>query len=70
MIGRKRIMAASRIAGSASSPSFLRSMREVDHHDRVFLHDADQQQNADDGDDRQIHAVPASVRAGLGGVHV
>jgi hypothetical protein len=32
----------------------LRSAREVDHHDRVLFHDADQQDDADDGDDRQI----------------
>ena len=30
--------------------------REVDHHDRVFLHDADQKDDADDGDDGQIVA--------------
>ena len=30
--------------------------REVDHHDRVLLHDADQKDDADDRDDRQILA--------------
>ena len=30
--------------------------REVDHHDRVLLHDADQQDDADDGDDAEIVA--------------
>src|SRR5262249_45066679 len=30
--------------------------REVDHHDRVLLDDADQHDDADHGDDRQIHA--------------
>ena len=30
--------------------------REVDHHDRVLLHDADQHDDADHGDDRQVHA--------------
>src|ERR1700682_3407580 len=29
--------------------------REVDHHDRVFLHDAHQQHDADYGDHRKIH---------------
>ena len=28
--------------------------REVDHHDAVLLHDADQQDDADDGDHAQI----------------
>ena len=30
--------------------------REVDHHDRVLLHDADQKNDADDGDDVEIVA--------------
>ena len=33
----------------------LRIEREVDHHDGVFLDDADQHQDADHGDDRKIH---------------
>ena len=36
-------------------PSRRRCDREVDHHDRVLLDDADQQQDADDRDDREIH---------------
>src|ERR1035441_5952970 len=28
--------------------------REIDHHDRVFFHDSDQEHNANDGDDIQI----------------
>ena len=32
----------------------LRLEREIDHHDRVLLHDADQQQHADRGDDREL----------------
>ena len=40
----------------------LRSWRsavegEVDHHDRVLLHDADQQHDADDRDDRELGAA-------------
>ena len=34
----------------------LRVEREVDHHDGVLLHDADQQQDADGGDQRQVLA--------------
>jgi hypothetical protein len=34
--------------------------RDVDHHDRVLLDDADQHQEADDGDHRQVDAEPAS----------
>ena len=30
--------------------------RDIDHHDRVFLDDADQHQQADQRDDREIHA--------------
>ena len=33
--------------------------RHVDHHDRVLLDDADQHQQADHGDDRQVEAGPA-----------
>ena len=39
-----------RIARVAPGP--LRLEREVDHHDRVLLDDADQQQDPDRGDDR------------------
>ena len=34
----------------------LRLEREVDHHDRVLLHDADQQHDADDADDVEAGA--------------
>ena len=34
----------------------LRREREVDHHDRVLLDDADEQHDADDGDD--VEALP------------
>ena len=30
--------------------------REVDHHDRVLLHDAHQQHDADERDERQVEA--------------
>ncbi len=32
----------------------FRRQREVDHQDRVLLHDADQQDDADEGDQRQL----------------
>src|ERR1051325_2119312 len=32
----------------------LRVEREVDHHDRVLLHDADQKNDADDADNREL----------------
>src|ERR1700733_6778112 len=32
----------------------LRSERKIDHHDSVLLHDADEQQDADGGDDREL----------------
>ena len=37
--------------------------REIDHHDGVFLDDADQQNDADDGDDVEIVAAAASATA-------
>ena len=55
MIGRKRSSAASRIAASALSPTLPSLDREVDHHDRVLFHDADQHHDADHGDDREVH---------------
>ena len=56
MIGRKRISAASRIARHRVEAALAPPLeREVDHHDRVLLDDADQQQDADDRDDRQVH---------------
>mgnify|MGYP003347012436 CR=1 FL=1 len=43
--------------------------REVDHHDRVLLHDADQHHDADGGDDGQLHAeeLQRDQRAHRGG---
>ena len=39
-------------------PSFaLGFEREVDHHDRVLLHDADEQDDADQRDDAEIRAA-------------
>ena len=32
----------------------LGGQREIDHHDRILLHDADQQDNSDHGDDVQL----------------
>ena len=37
-------------------PFALRRQGDVDHHDRVLLHDADQHQQADDRDEAQVHA--------------
>ena len=55
MIGRKRKQAGlvDRLARAlALQPLGLQG--EVDHHDRVLLDDADQQDHADDRDDAQI----------------
>jgi hypothetical protein len=58
MIGRKRSREAWRIACRDRLPFLaLRLEREVDHHDRVLLDDADQQHDADDADHAQIIAV-------------
>ena len=55
MIGRKRSRQASWIASSGLLPSIaLGLQREVDHHDRVLLDDADQQDDADHRDHAQI----------------
>ena len=55
MIGRNRTLAASRIASrGALAVVPLRLDREVDHHDRVLLHDADQHDDADEGVDAQV----------------
>ncbi len=55
MIGRKRSRQASSIASCGLLP-LVRSAceREVDHHDRVLLDDADQQDDADHRDDAQL----------------
>ena len=54
MIGRKRRRQASSIASRVSRPCPLGFEREVDHHDRVLLDDADQQQNPNRGDDGEL----------------
>ena len=56
MIGRKRSRQASRIASRGARPRALPDQREVDHHDRVLLDDADQHQDADDRDDAEVEA--------------
>jgi hypothetical protein len=61
MIGRKRSRHASKIASLGRLPSRARVEREVDHHDRVLLHDADQQDDADQRDD--VNSVPKSSSA-------
>ena len=55
MIGRKRNRQACVIASRVSRPWRSACEREVDHHDRVLLDDADQQNDADEGDDRHLH---------------
>ena len=69
-IGRKRSMQASKIASAVFLPLLaLRLQRKVDHHDGVLLHDADQQHDADDGDDVQIllNSISASIAPTLAG---
>jgi hypothetical protein len=44
------------LAGGAALAA-LELERDVDDHDRVLLHDADQQDDADHGDDRQLHSA-------------
>ena len=62
MIGRKRSRQASKIASSGDLPSLALGLeREVDHHDRVLLHDADQQDDADERDD--VSSVWQSISA-------
>ena len=57
MIGRKRSSAALRIASSVDRCSVaLGDEREVDEHDAVLLDDADQQDDADHGDQAEIEA--------------
>ena len=58
MIGRKRSRHASRIASSGFLCSLaLGFEREVDHHDRVLLDDADEQDEADERDDAEVGAA-------------
>jgi PAS domain-containing protein len=54
-IGRKRNMQASKIE-SLRALAFLPfgDQREIDHHDGVFLHDADEQNDPDDGNHVQV----------------
>ena len=60
-IGRKRSRQAWWIASrGAQALLALGVEREVDHHDRVLLHDADQQDDADDGDDAEVDAAQTS----------
>ena len=60
-IGRKRRRHASWIASSGVSPrSRSADQREVDQHDAVLLHDADQQDDADDAD--HVERQPNSIR--------
>ena len=55
MMGRNRTLAASRIASRALlSVVPLGLDGEVDHHDRVLLHDADQHDDADEGVDAEV----------------
>ena len=42
--------------GGRLAAAALRVEREVDHHDRVLLHDADEQDDADEGDDVEVEA--------------
>ena len=54
-IGRKRSMQASKIACSGFEPALALGVeREVDHDDAVLLHDADQQDDPDQRDQRQV----------------
>jgi hypothetical protein len=57
MMGRKRKEQACAIAGAdpASEVAF-RIEREIDHHDGVLLDDADQQQDAQEGDEAELGA--------------
>ena len=57
MIGRKRSRHAWWIASRGDMPLLALGLeREVDHHDRVLLHDADEQDDADQRDDAELGA--------------
>ena len=57
MIGRKRARQASWIACAGDKPALAFALeREVHHHDAVLLDDADQQNDADEGDHRELGA--------------
>ena len=63
MIGRKRSRQACTIASRGDMPCVALGLeREVDHHDRVLLHDAHQQHDADQRD-RARGPCPASISA-------
>ena len=69
-IGRKRSMHASKIASAVFLPPLaLGLQRKIDHHDGVLLHDADQQHDADDGNDIQVlpNSMSASIAPTLAG---
>ena len=58
MIGRKRRRQASSIASTADLAVFTLGFQgEVDHHDRVFFDDPDQQNYTDERDDRKVDAA-------------
>ena len=64
MIGRKRSRQAWKIASfGAEVAAALGLEGEVDHHDRVLLHDADQQDDADQRDHAQLGARRAAAPA-------
>ncbi len=56
MIGRKRTRQASKMASAGGLPAALLLQREVDHHDRVLLDDADQHDQADEAVQIQVDA--------------
>ena len=56
MIGRNRITQAWKIASLGDLPPSLGLEGEVDHHDRIFLDDADQENNSDHSHDIQLNA--------------
>ncbi len=61
-MGRNRSVAAKSAASRTLKPHFpLGVKREIDENDAVLLHDADKQQNADEGDHGEFEA--AQLRA-------
>ena len=54
MIGPEAQQARLEMASRGSGPRALGLEREVDHHDRVLLHDADEQDDADQRDDLRL----------------
>jgi hypothetical protein len=43
----------------------LRREGEVHHHDRIFFHNANEQQNPDNGDDAEINLIPAVAHGNM-----